>query len=225
MTCRFRQSSDRLNPRRTWAALVLASCMAVSGLFVVPTVVSAQISSFSLPEIPVLTIERERLFTETMFGKSLSSEIAERGRRLSAENRRIEKELADEEGELTDLRETLAAEEFRELADAFDVKVTTARSQQDTKARELSQLSEVAERRFLFTIAPIIERLMSEKGASVILDRRAVFVSADSSDITQDAITRIDTALGQGMPLTELLAPAVPAQDAAPEDETAAPEQ
>jgi len=53
----------------------------------------------------------------------------------------------------------------------------------------------------------------------VILDRRAVFVSADASDITQEAIGRIDSALGKGMPLDELLAPTPARQENATQDQ------
>lgn len=189
-----------------WGVL-LAACLTFPISFVVPNVVFGQSSTFSLPEIPVLTIERERLYSETQFGLRLANEISARGRQLASENRRIEQELADEETELTSLRETLEPEPFRDLADAFDVKVTKARTEQDSKARELTQLSELAERRFLFTIAPVMERLMSEKGAGVVLDRRAVFVSADSSDVTLEAIARIDEALGEGMSLDEIMKP------------------
>ena len=89
--------------------------------------VSAQSGGFSLPDVPVLTIVPDRLFSETLFGQTLSKEIAERGQKLAAENRRIERALAGEEGELTVLRDTLGAEEFRNLADTFDTKVTSAR--------------------------------------------------------------------------------------------------
>jgi hypothetical protein len=68
----------------------------------------------------------------------------------------------------------------------------------------------------LFTIAPYMQRLMQEKGASVILDRRAVFVSADASDVTLEAIARIDSGLGEGVPLEDLL---TPAEGAAPDTE------
>ncbi len=212
MTLRFQRSSKGRGKAgiccSVWAAFVIG--------FAVPSSVSAQANAFSLPEIPVLTIQRERLFSETQFGQSLSQEIAARGRRLAAENRRIEQELAVEEGELTDLRDTMSPEEFRDLADAFDVKVTGARNEQDQKIRALTQLSEQAERRFLFTIAPYMQRLMQEKGASVILDRRAVFVSADASDVTLEAIARIDSGLGEGVPLEDLL---TPAEGAAPDIE------
>ena len=219
MTSPFRQSFKHKDWRSVLGAPILALCLAILSLIALPSKSLAQASSFSLPDIPVLTIKRERLFTETQFGQNLSAEIAVRGRRLSAENRRIEQELADEESELTELRKTLNPKEFRVLAGAFDIKVTTARSEQDTKARGLSQLTDQVERRFLFTIAPAIEGLMREKGASVILDRRAVFASADETDITQEAIGRIDSALGQGMPLDELLAPAPASEKDATQDQ------
>jgi len=46
---------------------------------------------------------------------------------------------------------------------------------------------------------------MNERGASVILDRRAVFISADASDITASAIARIDELIGEGQPLDEIM--------------------
>jgi len=219
LTSPFRQSFKHKYWRSVFGAPILSLCLAALSLIALPSKSLAQASSFSLPDIPVLTIERERLFTETQFGQNLSAAIAARGRRLSAENRQIEQELADEESELTKLRKTLDPEEFRVLADEFDIKVTKARSEQDTKARGLSQLTDQVERSFLFTIAPAIEVLMREKGASVILDRRAVFVSADASDITQEAIGRIDSALGKGMPLDELLAPTPARQENATQDQ------
>lgn len=194
-----------------------AAVLALAFVVVAPNYARAQAGGFSLPEVPVLTIQRERLYSETLFGQSLSGEIAARGRRLASENRTIEQELAEEESELTDLRDTMSPEDFRDLADAFDVKVTAARKGQDEKLRALTQLSEQVERQFLFTIAPFMQRLMLEKGASVVLDRRAVFVSADASDVTLEAIARIDLGLGEGVPLDELLAPVQSsAEDATP---------
>lgn len=161
----------------------------------------AQSPAFSLPDVPVLTIEPDRLYSETLFGKRLTGEIADKGRQLAGENRRIEGDLAEEEAELTVQRNTLPADEFKDLADAFDLKVTTARSEQDKKAARLTAQSEQAQRNFIVAIAPVLEQVMRERGASVILDRRAVFASANASDVTLDAIARIDAELGDGTEL------------------------
>lgn len=160
---------------------------------------------FTLPDIPVLTIEPDRLFAGTLFGQRLAKDLEALGLQLVSENRRIEGELADEESELTGLRQTMEPAEFRKLADDFDAKVTSARVAQDEKARALAARSDQAQRSFLQAIAPILEGMMTENGASVILDRRAVFLSADASDITASAIARIDEQLADGTALSELL--------------------
>lgn len=164
-----------------------------------------QSGGFNLPDIPVLTIEPDKLFAGSAFGQRLSAEIERRGTLLAAENRRIEGELADEEGELTGLRPTLSSEDFRKLADAFDDKVISKRAEQDEKARVLALTSEQAQRDFLQAIAPILEQMMNEKGAGVVLDRRAVFLSIDATDITAAAIARIDRDVSDDLTLDSVL--------------------
>ena len=177
---------------------VTAACVAW-----VPVPAAAQ--SLSMPDIPVITIEADRLFGATLFGQRLASDLEKRGTLLAAENRRIETELAEEESALTAQRPATDPSEFRDLADAFDARVQKVRAEQDEKARRLAALSEQAQRAFLQAIAPVLETLMNERGASVILDRRAVFISADASDITASAIARIDELIGEGQPLDEIM--------------------
>lgn len=217
MTFRSRLSSrsipvlrNSLNRLRNFGVVALLS-LSVSGQ------AAAQSSTFSLATVPVLTIVPDRLYSDSKFGQRLASEIAARGRQLAAENRRIEAELEAEETELTALRDTLSPEEFRDLANAFDEKVTTARVEQDEKARRLSLTSDQVQRAFVVAIAPVLEDIMSQKGASVVLDRRAVFASADASDVTQEAIQSIDLALGEGRSIEELIAPTAAPESATPD--------
>lgn len=205
MTSPSRLSSKHPQWARGTRALVAAVFVACAGPFVVTGQASAQSTGFSLPDIPVLTIEPDMLFAGTRFGQRLSKDIEARVAQHAGENRRIEKELADKESELTGLRETMEPTEFRLLADAFDARVVLARNAQDVKARAIASLSEQAQNGFLQAIAPVLEAMMNENGASVILDRRAVFLSADASDITADAIVRIDESLADGSALNEIL--------------------
>ncbi|MEP5155114.1 OmpH family outer membrane protein [Planktotalea sp.] len=205
MTSPSRQNSKEPRLARAFRALGLTLCVAFTAPISFVGQASAQSSGFSLPDIPVLTIEPDLLFANTRFGQRLSKDIEARVAQHAGENRRIEKELADEESELTGLRETMDAVEFRALADEFDQRVMMARNEQDVKARAIASLSEQAQRGFLQAIAPILEEMMIENGASVILDRRAVFLSADVSDITTEAIIRIDQGLEDGDALSELL--------------------
>lgn len=146
----------------------------------------------------VLTIDPERLFAETAFGRRAIGEIERRAAELAAENRRIETDLIAEERELTDRRPTLPVDEFRALADAFDTKVDEIRAAQDAKLREVQGLREDAQQAFFGQIGPILAQILNERQALVVMDRRNVFAASEAADITDIAIARIDAEIGDG---------------------------
>ncbi|MGR3271883.1 OmpH family outer membrane protein [Thalassococcus profundi] len=147
---------------------------------------------------PILTIESDRLFAESAFGRRIAREIEAERTAITEENDRITEELTAEEQRLTDLRGTIPADEFQALADAFDTKVQNLRNEQEEKARAIGTRGEEARRRFLNAAQPVIGEIMRETGAALIVERRIVFISADVIDITDSAIQRIDASLGEG---------------------------
>ena len=151
-----------------------------------------------LPQGAILTISTDRIFSESRFGQRVAADIDAQSVILAAENRRIEAELTAEEKDLTQRRPDMKAADFRVLADAFDKKVQLNRETQEAKARALNQIFDSARGEFLQAVRPILEELMRESGAGVILERSSVFLSANSTDITDLAIERIDAAIGDG---------------------------
>lgn len=147
---------------------------------------------------PILTIEADRLFTESLFGQRVAQEREADSAVLSAENRKIEANLTEEERSLTERRAQMEPDAFRALADAFDEKVQEIRRTQDAKARALNQRGEADRVAFLQAAAPVLEKLMRDTGATVILERGSVFLSLNATDITDLAIERIDAAIGDG---------------------------
>lgn len=147
---------------------------------------------------PVLTIDPDRLFAETVFGQRVTSDINGDAAALDVENQRIQEQLTAEERSLTERRPTMAVEDFRIEADAFDQKVQTIREEQDAKERALQAAVTEGRNRFLAAATPILAQLMIDSGAAVILDRRSVFLGVGAVDITDAAIAAIDAALGDG---------------------------
>ncbi|WP_322865780.1 OmpH family outer membrane protein [Aquicoccus sp. G2-2] len=146
-------------------------------------------------------IDLNRLYRETLFGQRVSAELEDESKALAAENRKIEAELSAEEKALTKERPGMKPEDFRAKADAFDTKVRRIRSEQDKKVTALSSESDSAEQRFLNVARPVLETLMRDAGATVLLDTRAVLLSVDDADITSEAVVRIDRAIGDGAKL------------------------
>lgn len=161
---------------------------------------------------PVLMLDRNRLFAESAFGKAAEARFEADSKALIAENLQLEQALETEERNLTDQRATLDAEAFQALATAFDEKTEAIRAAQDAKSRALTAKREQDRQRFLQAAVPVLGELMRESGAVAVFDKDMVILSLRGVDITDEAITLIDAALGDGSAL-----PADPAPEAVPE--------
>lgn len=147
---------------------------------------------------PVLVIRQDQLFGNSAFGRASQARLDAASAALIAENRRIEGELEAEERALTDRRASLPTAEFRALADAFNEKVERIRAEQDAKSRELARNRDEDRKRFIEFALPVLAELLRDRGAAVIIDQQAVFLSIDTVDITDEAVARIDARIGNG---------------------------
>lgn len=191
-----------------WRALFMSVVIALGGLSLSASVAQAQ--SSEVVRSPILVVDSEVLYSGSAFGLRVLRDQERLSAELVAENLRIEQELSAEELSLTEQRASTAAAEFRLLADRFDTKVQATRSRQLGKTQALTQLLDQQRVTFFQTAGAVLEDLMREAGAAVLLDRRDVFFSADTVDITRAAILRIDASLGEGTPLAS---PSNPPQD------------
>ncbi len=190
-----RRFSER---RASGRALALALALAV-GAQMVPAPACAQVFSPSGPSgSPVLTLDQDRIYSETLFGKRLQREIDQASNALAERNRALTETLKAEELELTEKRKQVSAVEFRALADAFDAKVVELRKDQDARINALQRRRDLERRVFTGRVLPILSDIMRGIGAVALLDDRAVILSADSIDVTDLAIERIDAVLGDG---------------------------
>jgi Skp family chaperone for outer membrane proteins len=149
-------------------------------------------------QTPILTIDQDRLFGETLWGKRVARRVEAGSAALAAENRRIEAELTAEEKALTDKRPTMPAEQFRKLADDFDARVTEFRQTQDGKARSIGRIHDAERQAFFAAALPVMAEVLRGHGAVAVLDSRAIFLSADAIDATEEMIAQIDAEIGEG---------------------------
>jgi Skp family chaperone for outer membrane proteins len=194
-------------------------CVAVGMCLLSPVSVQAQTVAEPQAQPPiagVLVLNQERLLSNSQFGQRIQEELETVSAALAAENRRIEGELTQEELDLTERRATLPPDEFRALADAFDARVEEIRATQEAKARDLTRQAEAMRAQFFERVAPILLDIVRRRGAAVLMDSRAVLLSAEQVDITDAALAAIDETIGRGgtEPLFDIdVAPQDPPQD------------
>lgn len=167
----------------------------------------------------ILTIDQEELFAMSRWGQRVQIDLERKSREIADENERLATTFSDEEAALTALRDTLPPDEFRKRADEFDERVVGVRRERDRVARELQEQVEEERAAFFRAALPILAQVMRERGASVVLEQRSVFVSAQSTDITAEMIARLDGDIGEGpaTPATGDAAGATPAPQSQPE--------
>jgi Skp family chaperone for outer membrane proteins len=142
---------------------------------------------------PVVTVDLERLVSETQIGQYLTFQMNEQAQNLQAELDVIEAELSAEENELITQRETLDLDEFRILAKAFDEKAVRLRQEQQAKIQAISEDSNRKRQDLLRSFVPVLSQVMRDRGATVLLDRRSVVLDDRASvDVTDVAIMIID---------------------------------
>ena len=146
----------------------------------------------------ILILNQERFFSDSQYGARAQAEFDAASAELARENRQIERDLIEEEQHLVELRAQMATIDFRVLADEFDTRVEAIRSAQDTKARSLTSLVEQVRQSYFEQAFPVLLEIVRDRGAAVIMDTRSVILSAETVDITDDAIAMVDALLGTG---------------------------
>ena len=153
----------------------------------------------TIPPAPqILTLDQDRLYTDSLYGKAMEGRALTAGLALATENRKIEADLAAEEADLTQKRAATDPAAFQKLADAFDAKVEKFRADQAAKALALKAQNEADRKTFFQAAIPVLADLMRQMGAYAILNHDAVVLAFDAIDVTKGAIKALDTKLGDG---------------------------
>jgi Skp family chaperone for outer membrane proteins len=170
----------------------------------------------------ILVLDTERLFNSTLIGARLTAEYQTERDKLIASNREIEAELRTEEQDLTERRKTMTPAEFRDAADAFDARVRDIRQENERAVRDLERARELAPLTMMRLAEPVLVQLMRDAGGRIVIDHRQVLLRADTIDITDLAIARLDEVIGDGAAIEAAQEP--PAPDDAPAGPAPTPE-
>lgn len=179
----------------------------VAGLCLATASFAQPQSGFSLGEpvgtgtgspLVLRSIDEERLFRGSLFGQRVLAEIETASRALEEENATLLSELTAREEELTRLRDTMGPEVFRAEAEAFDQRAEEIRQSQAQKLARFSQFEESERRRFFSQTGPVLQRVLEEEGAQILIASGAVIIGTPGMDMTAAAIAAIDAEIGDG---------------------------
>jgi Skp family chaperone for outer membrane proteins len=175
----------------------------------------APASAVQAPRIVV--IDRQQLLQRSAAGKDIFTQTQTLSKQLETQLRTEEGQLQTEATQLQQQMAIMAADvraqkekDFNSKQQAFQTKVQQRQAQIQASFNQAARQVEVA-------LDPILQTIMKERGANMVLDRSAVIVATTDVDVTTLALQRLDRALPRvkvdlaPLPAATAAAPAVAA--------------
>ena len=142
----------------------------------------------------ILVVDLDKAYKSSKFGKLIRKNFELENQSFNEENDAILDSLKREEIKLTKERQSLSPEKFSKAAEAFDKKAVAIRALRLEKIRLVDKKFQDLKPLFYNQIRPIIEKIMREYDASIILEKNSVIWSLASIDITNLIVERVDQA-------------------------------
>ena len=186
-------------PRHLYQWIAAASIAAVASLSAVGTSAYAQghpPAAAPLPQPKILTIDRQAILRYSKVGQNIVSQVNEYTR--SAENQfKAEQEaLQREGGDLQKQVAILAPDVRAQKIKAFQAKEAAFRQKVDTRQSQIQGGVMQARMQVQQALGPIVQGIMVERQANILLDRSmVVFSTLNDIDVTRIAIQRLDQKL------------------------------
>lgn len=175
---------------------LIAASLAFAGL--APSLAAAA-------EPSVLVVDFQRVFRDSLAGKDAQAKLRGVGEQINAElkpevdafNAEREKlgpRFKDKSQEQV-IAELQKDESLRKQYEAVLTRLQALQDKQQLRTQEMQATEQRALAAVIKGTEPILNELLSERDAAVVLERGAITIAAPSSDVTAEVVKRLDTRL------------------------------
>ncbi|MDB5407536.1 MAG: hypothetical protein JWL84_2448 [Rhodospirillales bacterium] len=177
--------------------LALAVMTAAPASYAADAPATPPAAAVQAPPAPTLIVlDFERILQDSKAGKSLAQQLQQRAATFQKSFQQLEAELNTDQ-------QTLARQQSILAQDAFSAKVRDLQRRADEVHEKEAQANAALNQgrndgilQIQQKIKPILDDIMKERGANVVLTRSAVMVIADDRfDVTEEALKRLDERL------------------------------
>ncbi|MEM9495184.1 MAG: OmpH family outer membrane protein [Pseudomonadota bacterium] len=143
----------------------------------------------------ILIINQAQVIAQSKAGQSMAPQLQKlqeaANKELNTEAEKIVKEGED----LKKQKELMAEDVWLEKAKQVAVKQNNLPVLREVRVRELSIAEQKALGEISDVMKPILEKIVKDRGATLLLDRSAVMFASVDNDITQEVISELDKKL------------------------------
>jgi Skp family chaperone for outer membrane proteins len=158
-------------------------------------------AAFAAPPPPapapkIVVFDERALMQLSKAGQDVQRQIAAYAKQLQGEKDATQKSLQSEEQQLQQQVAILAPDVRQKKIQAFQLKAQGAQAAMQRKANTIDYGVQVAQRTMSNALAPILQQVMKERGANLVVLKQAILMADNGGfDITMDVINRLNAKL------------------------------
>jgi outer membrane protein len=165
----------------------------IAAVVAVPLVSPAQAQT--IPTAVIGVVDVQRVLRESKASKSVRPEIDRMRKAFQGEVSKQEQQLRQVEQELNRQRAILAPEAFAQKRRAFSEEARKAQSAVQLRRRDLDRAFNNTKNEILKNLFVAAQAVAEAKKLNMLVEKRSVFLSAKTMDVTSDIIVRLDKRL------------------------------
>lgn len=166
-------------------------------VFLSLVLLSAPVLAQDLAGNSVAVVDLQALVVKSKAAQNIGEQLESERKVILKELSDKEKVLIEEEKKLVGERDTLAKEEFAKKVQAFEKDKINLQKLSIERRNMLGEASVVAERQLMEKITEVVGEIAAEKNYALVITKQNVIVGAQSLEITDEALTRLDKAVSK----------------------------
>ncbi len=157
-------------------------------------------SAFAQTGGKVVIVDFTRVQEESLVGQNVISQLTQYGNAVQARKEALENQLNLEGTDLEGQESILPPDAFNQKVEAFQRKARLADTELQQYRQTMVRAEQNAKLEITNNLKPIVNQIMNEKGADLVLDKNLVYMAGSGFDVTDLVVARLDAKV-QSYPL------------------------
>ena len=148
-------------------------------------------------EKSVVYIDLNKIMSNSIAGKSITSQLENNHKKNISKFKNIEEELKKEEAKIISQKNVITKEEFeKKIIDLRD-KANKFRKERNDNINNLNNQRLEATSKMITLVRPILSEFSDKNSISLIIDKKNIIIGKTLLDITDDILKIIDEKIGK----------------------------
>ncbi len=181
---------------------LITGALALTAVSVAPAT-----TAFAQGAPQIIIVDMSRIAAESAASKNAEPQLKAKFESVQSRAQTLGEQFSKEAETLQKARPSMAQEAFLAKAKELQQRQQTAENEVRGREQDYARSVQYVRQQLLQAVNPIITAIMREKGASIAMDRDATLAISQSLDVTNEVLTRLNSAL----PRVSINPPAQPA--------------